>query len=157
LLLELLSLRKFEKESTIFYTCGPAAYMRMITYLLQEQGFPADHIKKEDFNPRHTAFPKASPPDTGTHEVTLTANGHEYRFKVRYPDSILKAAQRQHIVLPYSCETGKCGSCVARCLEGKVWLSYNEVLTDEDLSRGLTLTCVGHPIQGDVVLQTGGV
>lgn len=155
LMLEFLTLQAFEKNSTLFYTCGPAAYMRMIIYLLQEQGFLPDHIKREDFNPRHTAFTKAKPPDTGTHQVSLEVNGRTHHFKVNYPETILRAAQREGIVLPYSCETGKCGSCVARCLRGEVWLSYNEVLTEKELLQGLTLTCVGHPVHGDVVLQSG--
>ncbi|HVY76523.1 MAG TPA: ferredoxin--NADP reductase [Puia sp.] len=152
LMIELLAAAKADRSSTFFYTCGPAVYMRMITYQLQEQGFPSDHIKKEDFNPRHSAMPKAIPPDTGSHQVVLKMNEHVYRFTVNYPDTILKAAQRAKIFLPYSCETGKCGSCAMRCLEGKVWLSYNEVLTEKDLSKGLTLTCTGHPVGGDVVI-----
>ncbi|MDP4212717.1 MAG: iron-sulfur cluster-binding domain-containing protein [Bacteroidota bacterium] len=154
LMLEFLAIHQFEKDRTLFYTCGPAAYMRMIIYLLREQGFPSDQIKKEDFNPRHAAFPKAIPPDTVTHLVSFEVNGHTHQFKVNYPDTILRAALKEKIALPYSCETGKCGSCAARCLKGEVWLSYNEVLTEKDLLQGLTLTCVGHPVHGDVILQT---
>ena len=155
LLLEFLTINHFDRNKTLFYTCGPAAYMRMIIYLLLEQGFPKENIKKEDFNPRHSAMPKAKPPDTGTHDVVLKINGAVHRIKVNYPDSILKAAQKAGISLPYSCETGKCGSCAALCLQGEVWLSYNEVLTGKEIARGLTLTCVGHPVKGDVTLQIG--
>jgi ring-1,2-phenylacetyl-CoA epoxidase subunit PaaE len=42
---------------------------------------------------------------------------------------------------------------VAHCVSGQVWLSYNEVLTDKETARGLTLTCTGHPVGGDVVLD----
>jgi len=153
LLLEFLTIGRFDRNKTLFYTCGPAAYMRMIIYHLLEQGFPQDHIKKEDFNPRHSAMPRAKPPDTGTHDVILKMNGRDLRITVKYPDTILKAAQREKISLPYSCETGKCGSCAARCLRGEVWLSYNEVLTGKELAAGLTLTCVGHPLTDDVILQ----
>jgi ring-1,2-phenylacetyl-CoA epoxidase subunit PaaE len=157
LLLEFLTIARFDHDKTLFYTCGPAAYMRMITYLLQERGFPNCHIKREDFNPRQAVMPRAVPPDTGNHFVSLEINGHTNRFKVNYPDTILKAAQKEKISLPYSCETGKCGSCVARCVQGEVWLSYNEVLTEKELAQGLTLTCVGHPVNGDLVLHIGEI
>ena len=64
-----------------------------------------------------------------------------------------EAAKRKGIVLPYSCEVGKCGNCAATCLQGKVWMMYNEVLLDDDLQKGLVLTCSGFPVGGDVVLR----
>jgi ring-1,2-phenylacetyl-CoA epoxidase subunit PaaE len=137
---------------TLFYICGPEVYMRMCTYILQEQGVPKDHIRKENFIIQRIDPPKQLPPDTNSHKVTLTLGDKRYNFMVSYPDSILKAAQKLGILLPYSCETGRCGNCAALCISGKVWLSYNEVLTEKDLASGLTLTCVGHPIEGDVSL-----
>jgi ring-1,2-phenylacetyl-CoA epoxidase subunit PaaE len=155
LLLGLLAAGAYDRDKTFFYICGPAAYMRMITYYLQEQGFRPDHIRKEDFDPKRSAMPRALPPDTGAHWVTLKTAARTYRLRVEYPNSILEAAKKEKIPLPYSCETGKCGSCAAQCLEGQVWLSRNEVLTEKELASGLTLTCTGHPIQGDAVLQIG--
>jgi ring-1,2-phenylacetyl-CoA epoxidase subunit PaaE len=74
-------------------------------------------------------------------------------FLVLYPDTILQAAKRIKLILPYSCETGKCGTCAAFCTSGKVWHSNNEVLTDQDLAKGLILTCTGHPQSNDLVLE----
>ncbi|MDP9040793.1 MAG: iron-sulfur cluster-binding domain-containing protein [Bacteroidota bacterium] len=153
LLLEFLTIDRSDREKTIFYTCGPEAYMRMIIFLLIEEGFPKENIRKEDFNPGNKKPGTRVPPDRNTHMVHLEFNGSYYDFPVRYPDSILQAAKKIKLNLPYSCETGKCGSCAALCKSGKVWLSYNEVLTDKDLMQGLTLTCTGHPQQGDVLLE----
>lgn len=137
---------------TLFYICGSEVYMRMCTYVLQEQGVPKDHIKKENFIIQRIDPPKQLPPDTSSHNVSITYGDEFYKFVVMYPDSILKAAKKRGILLPYSCETGRCGNCAALCVSGKVWLSYNEVLTEKDLASGLTLTCVGHPVDGDVSL-----
>lgn len=136
-----------------YYTCGPAAYMRMITFVLQANVVPASHIKKEDFLPVRPTRKILLPPDKGSYFVTLYFKENEYHFRVNYPDSILMAAKKEKLALPFSCEIGKCGNCVARCLKGKVWMSDNEILMDEDISRGLTLTCVGHPVGGNVVLR----
>jgi len=155
LLLEFLSANHFDRRETLFYTCGPEIYMRMISFLLIEQGFPKENIKKEDFNPGSKKKILPVPPDSKTYHVQLDLYGTLVHFPVAFPDSILQAAQKLKLNMPYSCETGKCGSCAALCLSGKVWLSNNEVLTDKDLDQGLTLTCTGHPQDGDVVLKIG--
>lgn len=143
------------KEETLYYICGPEAYMRMCTYTLQEESVPADHIRRENFIIQKMRPPKAVPPDTDRHAVTLHLGGVRYRFPVRYPQTILAGAKAAGLALPYSCEVGRCGNCVARCSDGKVWHSYNEVLTEKELARGLTLTCVAYPIGGDVTLEIG--
>ncbi len=127
--------------------------MRMIIFHLVEEGFNINQIKKEDFNPGNKKIRGRMPPDKNTHQVELNLNGVKYNFPVRYPDTILQAAKKIKLSLPYSCETGKCGSCAATCISGKVWISNNEVLTDKDLLQGLILTCTGHPQGGDVILK----
>jgi ring-1,2-phenylacetyl-CoA epoxidase subunit PaaE len=149
-------IRSFSNSSfgrTLFYVCGPEAYMRMCTYTLREEGVAKENIRKETFIVQAQSLPRQYPPDNDHHVVTIESGHDNYSLKVQYPDSILQTAKKQNIPLPYSCETGRCGACVVKCIKGKVWLSYNEVLTEKDLQDGLTLTCVGHPIGGDVVLK----
>lgn len=141
-----------EKQETLYYLCGPFAYMRMVTITLEELGIPADHVRKENFDTRIYAH-KVEPPDKAQHAVTLLIGDELHTIPVQYPATILSAARANHITIPYSCETGRCGSCVALCTQGRVWMSYNEVLTDADIAAGKVLTCVGHPVGGDVVLE----
>ncbi len=145
-----------DQENTLYYMCGPLSYMRMCTYVLQEMGISPSNIKKENFITDDFDPPKALPPDTSSHFVKITYAGDSYGLEVEYPDSILATAKKNGIALPYSCETGRCGNCVAHCTKGTVWLSYNEVLTDKDLAAGLILTCVGHPVGGDVEIEING-
>jgi ferredoxin-NADP reductase len=154
LLIELLNLYAIAEHSKIlFYICGPLSYMRMCTYLLQELHVPAENIKKENFIIDQPRPPQVLPFDKETHNAVIHFNGKDYSLPVYHPDSILQAAKKHGITLPYSCETGRCGNCVAQLIRGRVWLSYNEVLSDKDLAKGLTLTCVGHPVGGDVELK----
>jgi ferredoxin-NADP reductase len=153
LLLEFLKIKRFNRKKTLFYTCGPESYMRMIIFHLVEEGFNINQIKKEDFNPGNKKITGRLPPDKSSYHVELDLKGTIFNFPVKYPDSILQAAKKIKLILPYSCETGKCGSCAAKCISGKVWLSNNEVLTDKELAQGLTLTCTGHPQEGDVILK----
>jgi ring-1,2-phenylacetyl-CoA epoxidase subunit PaaE len=138
---------------TLFYICGPESYMRLCTYTLQENDVPRTNIKREDFVINAIRKRDASPPDKNTHTVILKLNDEKIEFPVHYPDSILQAAKKANIALPYSCEAGRCASCVSKCIEGKVWHSYNEVLTAKDIQQGLILTCVGHPVDGNVELE----
>ena len=136
----------------LFYICGPLSYMRMCTFVLLEMNVPPDNIKRENFL---IAQPKPFPilpPDKETYIASIRLGGSQYEIPVHYPDSILQAARKVGVILPYSCETGRCANCIARCIKGTVWLSNNEVLTESDLARGLTLTCVGHPQGGNVNL-----
>jgi ferredoxin-NADP reductase len=140
-------------EQCIFYVCGPEAYMRMCIYTLREQGVPPENIKRENFITHNAKPPKAEPPDKNAYAVTVRSQGTEFQFTSAYPDTILAAAKKQGIILPYSCEAGRCGNCAARCLHGNVWMSCNEVLTPRDLQSGLILTCTGYPVGGNVELE----
>ena len=141
------------KDEILCFVCGPFSYMRMVIWSLEEWGIPNEHIRKENFNTNERAAIKATPSDTDAHMVTIRHNRQEYIFPVQYPETILQAAKKNGIALPYSCETGRCGSCAARCTKGQVWLSYNEVLMDTDLKQGAILTCTAYPIGGDVIIE----
>lgn len=153
-LLEIL-LREYQLASnkeTLFFLCGPFEYMRMASIGLAVHGVPEKNIHKEDFIPLKLE-PKELPPDTGAHKVSLTINGMVYELEVQYPDTILKAAKKARLPMPYSCEAGRCGSCVAFCESGKVWMSYNEVLMEDEMAKGLILTCTGYAVGGDVSIR----
>ncbi|MGN6165870.1 MAG: flavin reductase family protein [Flavisolibacter sp.] len=142
-------------SEALFYICGPQSYMRMCTYTLQEASVSKDHIKKENFNIESIKTPSLLPPDKEMHTAHIYFGKYNYDVKVYYPDSVLKAAKKQGLSLPYSCEVGRCGNCLAKCVKGKVWHSYNEVLTDKELENGMVLTCVAHPVGGDIELKIG--
>jgi ferredoxin-NADP reductase len=137
----------------LYYLCGPDNYMRLMSFALRQFGIPESNIRKEIFNTDIRKPVKVMPPDTAAHKVTLHIGGSTHQLVSRYPNNILQSARQAGIPMPYSCETGKCGSCLARVLKGKVWMSYNEVLTERDIEKGMTLTCVGFPVGGDVELE----
>ena len=153
LLMELLKIVVFDKAHTLFYVCGPESYMRMIIFHLLEEGFPKEQIKKEDFNPGNKKSKLLLPPDKNNYDIQLKLRGTDYLLPVMYPETILQAAKKIKLNLPYSCETGKCGSCAVYCRSGKVWMARNEVLTDQELAKGLVLTCTGHPQSKNLSLE----
>jgi ring-1,2-phenylacetyl-CoA epoxidase subunit PaaE len=154
-----LLLKEFLKDDparALCYICGPASYMWLLQLLLQDAGVPPQQVRREVFVV-DKKVPKRLPTDKSSHQVTIRAGGGSLTFINKYPDSILTSAKAAGISLPYSCEAGQCGSCTAICREGKVWMSYNEVLTEKDLATGRVRTCTGHAVGGGVVLETGEV
>ena len=51
-------------------------------------------------------------------KVTITPSGHE--FSADNGESLLEAAERHGIVLPYGCRNGLCGSCAGSLISGSV-------------------------------------
>jgi CDP-4-dehydro-6-deoxyglucose reductase len=84
--------------------------------------------------------------------VTVQPSGQQ--FEVAEGESILSAALRQDIVLPYGCRNGACGSCKGRVLEGVVdYGTYQKrSLTEEEKAHGKALFCQARPL-GDVVIE----
>ena len=130
-------------SDTRFYICGPPAFMRMAQFTLRTLGIAEAHIKREHFTVEHIPAP---PPvfDRTARKITIHDGSGTHAFEVKWPDAVLAAGLRQGIPLPYSCRAGRCSTCAARCVKGKVRMTINEVLTDDDLRAGLVLTCVGY-------------
>lgn len=147
----LLNSAAFDPPSSLFYICGPRAFMRMAVFVLKLLHVPEKHIRQEEYVV--DLFPP--PPfmeDHSAKNLQITYEGKDYTLQVAYPQSILEAALQQHIQLPYSCRGGKCSSCIARCISGKVKMSINQVLTHRDLEEGWVLTCVGYA-ETDIQLE----
>ncbi|MEO6231021.1 MAG: ferredoxin--NADP reductase [Ferruginibacter sp.] len=140
------------KEKALFYVCGPTDYMRMIVIYLNIQQIPAAHIKREIFNVEKLVR-RPQPQDKDPHTITIQINQHQYQFITQYPSTILQTAKQHGIKLPFSCESGQCGTCAVKCISGKVWMYNNEVLTDDELDKGIVLTCTGYAIDGEVKLE----
>ena len=90
------------------------------------------------------------------HNVTLKPS--EQQFQVEEGETILAAALRQGLVLPYGCKNGACGSCKGKILEGSVdyGVYQKRVFTDEEKAQGKALFCQAKPL-GNVVLEARAV
>jgi ring-1,2-phenylacetyl-CoA epoxidase subunit PaaE len=68
-------------------------------------------------------------------------------------ESILDAALRQGIELPYSCKGGVCSTCRAKLVEGEVDMDANFALEDYEIARGFILCCQSHPVTDKVTVD----
>ena len=67
--------------------------------------------------------------------------------------SLLEAAARAGLDVPYSCKSGVCCTCRARVLEGQVRMDRNFSLEAHEVAAGFVLTCQSHPLTPRVVLS----
>jgi len=93
------------------------------------------------------------------HQVTIQPSGRE--FSVQSGETVLEAALRQDIALPYGCRNGACGACKGKIVAGEVdYGSFQPTtLAQEERARGLALFCTAKP-KSDLVLEikeVGGV
>ena len=140
---------RFKLEDAEFYLCGPFSYMRMVRLTLLYLGVDANNIRTEKFVIETVKIP-GSPVNYSPGFVKINWKGERFDIAPGENQTILQAALQNGIQLPYSCRVGSCSTCAAICKSGKVVMSANEVLTDEDLRQGFVLTCTGHVI-GDGV------
>ncbi len=86
------------------------------------------------------------------HQVRLEPSGHA--FDVAEGETLLEAALRQGIGLPYGCRNGACGACKGILRAGE--LAYGEyqerALHDAEKAAGKALTCCTRPLT-DVVFE----
>ncbi len=147
-------------DNTTYLMCGPEGMMKNVDTLLEARQIPKEKIFKESFvqGTIDKDTKKESVESSGeekTREVTIRYDGHEYKVKVEPKRAILESALDQGIDLPYSCQSGLCTACRGKCLSGKVKLDEEEGLSQAERAEGYVLTCVGHPLTDDVVIEIG--
>lgn len=87
-----------------------------------------------------------------TAQVKVLPSGHT--FGVEPHETVLEAALRQGVGLPYGCRDGACGACKGKVLEGEVSQDgYQEkALTEAERAQGMALFCCSRP-QGDITIE----
>lgn len=148
-------------DQTTYLMCGPEGMMKNVETLLSAQDIPKNRIFKESFV-TGTIDRELKKVDEMTgggelqeREVTIHYDGEVHKIMVPPNSTILETALDQGIDLPYSCQSGLCTACRGKCLSGKVKLDEEEGLSESELAEGYVLTCVGHPLTDDVIIEIG--
>lgn len=147
-------------DKSTYLMCGPEGMMKNVENLLAERNIPKENIFKESFvaGTIDKELKKEKPAEADKvveREVTVIYDGDEHKFTVKPDSTILETALDLGIDLPYSCQSGLCTACRGKCLSGKVKLDEEEGLSEAELDEGFVLTCVGHPLTDDVVIEIG--
>jgi ring-1,2-phenylacetyl-CoA epoxidase subunit PaaE len=140
------------------FVCGPHAMNDEVEAALQGAGVPAERIHVERFGIPPAAedadlhAPKEG--DATTARITIVRDGLTREIGFQPGDeSLLAAASRAGLDVPYSCKSGVCATCRAKLIEGQVRMDRNFALEKSDLAAGFILTCQAHPLTERVVVS----
>lgn len=133
-----------------FYICGPTPFMDTIESALLDSPLEGGTVHIERFvsavDPDRQHAPSTiqtggTLPDT----ITVTLEGATHEIDYQDGETILQAAIRAGLDVPFSCRDGYCSCCMAKLRDGKVDMTSREALTDGEIEKGWVLTCQARP------------
>ena len=139
------------------FVCGPYEMNDDAEAALLEAGVAPERIHIERFG----APPAGGVPlhpvlvgDAAQARVTVIRDGQQREIDFMAGDpSILDAAARAGLDVPFSCKSGVCSTCRAKLIEGEVRMDRNFALEKRELAAGFILTCQSHPLTERVVIS----
>jgi ring-1,2-phenylacetyl-CoA epoxidase subunit PaaE len=140
------------------FVCGPHAMNDEVEAALRAAGIASERIHVERFGipPSATDATLHAPRegDATTARIAIVRDGvtREVGFTAA-DESILAAAGRAGLDVPYSCRSGVCATCRAKLVEGRVRMDRNFALEPADLEAGFILTCQAHPLTERVLVS----
>ena len=127
----------------LLYLCGPEKLIGYSKQFFLEKGFDEDNILFELFTSSIQGSHKNNDIEEGLLNIKYDDITHE--LMLNQNKTLLEIALNAKIDVPYSCQGGVCSSCIARVTEGKVDMTNNQILTDEEIQEGLILSCQAIP------------
>ncbi|MEQ8472703.1 MAG: ferredoxin--NADP reductase [Marinoscillum sp.] len=145
-------------SKTEFFICGPEPMMDIASKGLKLLGIADQNIRQESFDSGKTSpsvKAETKSKSNNTSEVTILMDGQEYVLNVDRDTPILDAGLDEEIDMPYSCQSGLCTACRAKCLEGEVDQEDAEGLSQSESDEGYVLLCIGKPLSDKVKVEVG--
>lgn len=142
--------------------CGPAAMVADVEGVLTEAGVDRARIRHELFlapdappqAPR-AARTAAGTLRSGNARVTVILDGIRTDIAVPFEGgiSVIEAAGKQGVDLPYSCKGGVCSTCRCMTRAGEVEMMLNYALEPWETDAGYVLACQTRPLSDEVILD----
>lgn len=142
------------------FLCGPGEMIDDVSARLRALGVEEDRIRFERFTPSGDApkpRPRSAPAQKAAEEgvrVEVVLDGVRRGFSMGEADAtVLDAAHRAGLELPYSCAGGMCCTCRCRIAEGEAEMAVNYSLQPWEVEAGFTLACQTRPTSQRLVLD----
>jgi len=137
------------------FVCGPGGMLDEVEAALRTCGMDPARIHLERFGvPGIAPARGVQPEDAPQASITVILDGMRRTIDFRQGDvSVLDAALRAGLDLPYSCKGGMCCTCRARLLQGKARMDKNYSLERSEVEAGHILTCQAHPLTHTLVVS----
>ena len=142
-----------EMEFSKFYLCGPEEMINLVSDTLKENNISTTDIKFELFSASSFGETASSEGLEGHTKISILVDDEETTFEMSQKQTLLEAALKQGLDVPYSCQGGICSSCICRITEGAADMKKNQILTDSEVAEGLTLACQAHPTTATIKID----
>ncbi|WP_029105482.1 ferredoxin--NADP reductase [Mycobacterium sp. 360MFTsu5.1] len=126
-----------------YYICGPGPFMAAVESAVMQTGTPRSRIHLERFEVATVSAEETAA--SVTEEVTIELDRRKTTVEYRAGNTLLQTARIAGLRAPSSCETGSCGTCMARIVEGSAHMLNNDALDDDEVADGWVLTCQSLP------------
>ncbi|MER9877258.1 2Fe-2S iron-sulfur cluster-binding protein [Mesorhizobium sp. M0195] len=134
--------------------CGPPEMAANLSAALQRQGLAPDKILDESFGPAAArSEPRDIFPNASTTHLEIRLGGRSIVIDARPGETVVDAARRTGLEVPYSCGGGTCCSCIARIIEGAVETQSGAALEAWERDAGFVLTCQSRPAGDRLVVD----
>lgn len=137
-----------EKEFSKYFLCGPEDMIAMATTVFKEHNVAEKDIKFELFSTSSSSETPVETTGDGHTKITVLVDDEETVFEMSQKQTILEAALKQGLDVPYSCQGGICSSCICKVTEGSATMKKNQILNDAEIEEGLVLACQAVPSTG---------
>jgi ring-1,2-phenylacetyl-CoA epoxidase subunit PaaE len=133
------------------FLCGPGELIESARETLKGLGVSADKIHAELFTPADGSAPHAPKPPQDAKAVdhgavaSVILDGVRSSVPVAPGETIIEAAGRAGLEVPYSCKGGMCCTCRAKIVDGAVDMATNYSLEPWEIEAGFVLTCQSRP------------
>jgi ring-1,2-phenylacetyl-CoA epoxidase subunit PaaE len=136
-----------------FFICGPEEMIGSVQHTLLGLGISRQMIHVELFHSagekkidQQLSLSKHTPHEPRSAKVTVRLDGVTTTFALEFDgDTILNAAMKLGIDVPYACKGGMCCTCRAKLESGEVDMDLNYALEHDEVEAGFILTCQSHP------------
>jgi ring-1,2-phenylacetyl-CoA epoxidase subunit PaaE len=133
------------------FLCGPQAMIEEARATLQSLGMAADSIHFELFTTDGVArkpTPPRKPDISNGLPLAIRLDGALHSIAMDPTETVVEAALRHGLDLPYSCKGGMCCTCRAKLVAGAVAMDQNFSLEPWEIEGGFVLTCQSRPVAG---------
>jgi ring-1,2-phenylacetyl-CoA epoxidase subunit PaaE len=131
------------------YLCGPEEMTTSARVTLEDMGAAPGRIHVELFTtgapPRAGARKIEVPQDAPGIPLGITFDGKSHQISLHPGETVLEAAERAGLDVPYSCRGGMCCTCRAKVTEGEGAMDVNFSLEPWEVEAGYVLTCQCRP------------
>ena len=143
-----------------YFVCGPGDMVDAVRGAIQRLN-PGAPVRFERFgagvpSPQPLAGAASAaflPPGEVLAQISVVMDGRRRSFPMAPGDaSVLAAAERAGLDLPFSCRAGICATCRTRVKSGRAVMAHNIALEPWEVDAGFILCCQARPLSASLEL-----